>query len=139
MPGPIGKRSDQLRRRNKPEVPILHAEGGDDVEWPDPPDHWSEYAIEWYESLQISGTSAFFEQSDVAQALWTAELMSRALGSEKLNGQLISAIMSSMSELLTSEGSRRRMRIELARGGVEEDEKPGLNVVQLRQNISKAN
>lgn len=119
--GPIPKRSDQRRRRNEPEGGIDQIPGASDVTVPEPKEHWLPIAVEWYASLAESGQSDFYEPSDWAFAAFVAELMSTAMATGRLNGQLITAIMSGMTELLTTEGARRRARVELERETGEAD------------------
>jgi hypothetical protein len=122
--GPVPKRSAQRRRRNKPDVPTVSAPGAPVVERPEPDEAWEPGAARWYESLARSGQARFYEPSDWAQAWVWAELLSRALAQgQRPSAQLIMAWSSGATELLTTEGARRRMRIELERAGqVDEDE-----------------
>lgn len=127
MPGPIPKRSEHRRYRGKHAGPdLVKAPAGQpDVEddlWPDAPETWHPIATMWYDSLAVSGQSAFYEASDVALAYYVAELMSKALQAAKPSGQIIASIDSMMDKLLTSEGARRRARVELQRGEPEPDE-----------------
>lgn len=55
----------------------------------------------------------FYAQSDVATAYYVAEAMSRSLKSGRFSGQLFASIMSSMGDLVVTEGARRRAKIEL--------------------------
>ncbi|MFJ9671080.1 hypothetical protein ACIRP5_09880 [Streptomyces sp. NPDC101221] len=83
---------------------------------PPPEEDWHPIARRWYDSLVNSGQSFFFEPSDWAQAAYVAEAMSRNLNQgQRLSGQLFAAVISAASDLLTTEGSRRRLRIELSK------------------------
>ncbi|MGF2208967.1 hypothetical protein [Streptomyces albidoflavus] len=83
---------------------------------PDPDPLWHPIATDWYLSLQESGQAAFYQPSDWAMARYAAELMSRGLSSDRPpNGQYVAALNSVMASLLTTEGDRRRARIELER------------------------
>jgi len=115
----IPKRSTQRRRRNK--VDITHAPSNYEWEIPEPDEDWHEVATQWYLSLQKSGQKIFFENSDWAQAFYVAEAMSRSLRTSRTSGQLFSAVISAAGELLTTEGARRRMRVELERAHDEGD------------------
>lgn len=133
--GPVPKRSDQRRRRNKPEVPIDKAAGASEVEVPAANSKWHPVAKRWYESLAESGQSAFYQPSDWATAYLVAESMSRDLkpqfvavnevtGEEivkalPLKGASLSAYLKAFGTLLVTEGDRRRARVELERGGSE--------------------
>lgn len=119
--GPVPKRSDQRRRRNKTgEVTKAPSSTSEVSEIPpttltaDP--EWHSIAAEWFKSLAASGQSQFYEASDWATARYVAEAMSRNLSSgERFSAVLFAAVMSGMTELLTTEGSRRRARLELER------------------------
>lgn len=118
--GPIPKRSEERRRRNKDDGPeLIQAPAGGPEDLPDLPEPdplWHQIAADWYLSLQQSGQAAFYEPSDWAVARYAADLMSKVLLSERgPNGQLVAALNSVMSSLLTTEGDRRRARMELER------------------------
>jgi hypothetical protein len=83
---------------------------------PEPDPNWHEIATDWYLSLRESGQAQFYQPSDWAVARYAAELMSRGLSSDRPpNGQYVAALNSVMTALLTTEGDRRRARIELER------------------------
>lgn len=116
MPGPVPRRSTQRRRRNRDSRPeIVEVPRAPDAEGPPPASpEWHPIAVTWYESLSKSGQAVFYEPSDWATAQYVAEAMSRNLTSARgLSGQLFAAVMSAMTELLTTEGARRRARVEL--------------------------
>lgn len=113
--GPVPKRSTQRRRTNKPDVPIIHAPATAAAVAPAPDDLWHPLAREWFAALGRSGQSQFFEASDWAQAKVWAHLLSVELLKEKPSAMMIAAWSSGAAELLTTEGARRRMRIELER------------------------
>lgn len=116
MPGPIPKRSDQRRRVNRPEIAVDVAESfADRAVAPSADGGWHPLARDWFESLGESGQSAFYEASDWQTARVYAELLSRQLYSDRINSQIITAWSAGATELLTTEGARRRMRIELER------------------------
>jgi hypothetical protein len=118
--GPIPKRSEERRRRNKEEgAQLVQAPSGPPEDLPDVPEpdgHWHPIAADWFVSLRESGQAAFYQASDWATARYAAELMHRGLSSDRPpNGQYVAALNSLMSSLLTTEGDRRRARIELER------------------------
>jgi hypothetical protein len=83
---------------------------------PEPDPLWHPIATDWYLSLRESGQAQFYEPSDWAMARYAAELMSRGLSSDRPpNGQYVAALNSVMTSLLTTEGDRRRARMELER------------------------
>lgn len=119
--GPINKRSEELMgHRSKAELgSITKAPAGspaDLQDLPEPDELWHPIAADWYLSLRESGQSAFYEPSDWAMARYAAHVMSQVLLSDRgPNGQLVAALNSVMSSLLTTEGDRRRARMELER------------------------
>ncbi|MER5671149.1 hypothetical protein [Pseudonocardia alni] len=122
MPGPVPNRSDQRRRRNKPNIPIDSAQATGVPEWPEPEPHWNSIAARWFTSLGQSGQRAFYEPSDLAHAYLVAETMHRFLEADRTSGQLFAALLSGAAELLPTEASRRRLRIELAKAEVADSE-----------------
>lgn len=83
--------------------------------------HWHPIAKDWYESLAISGQSMFYEPSDWAAAQYVADIITRNLSAGKFSAVLFAAAWSAMGELMTTEGSRRRLRLELERTGALND------------------
>lgn len=114
-PGPIPNRSDQRRRRNKPEGGITSAPGALAVAAPEPDANWHPMASDWFASLATSGQAAFYQPSDWQTARVWAEVLSRQLQADKMSAVMVTAWASSASELLTTEGARRRGRLELER------------------------
>ena len=115
MPGPVPKPASQRRRRNKPDAPTSTAPAGRKVDTPEPDPDWQPVAAGWFQSLGESGQSAFYEASDWATARYVAEGMSRSLKAGRFSGQLFAAVMAAWTELLATEGARRRLRVELER------------------------
>ncbi|MFI6510124.1 hypothetical protein ACIBCT_21170 [Streptosporangium sp. NPDC050855] len=116
--GPVGKRSGQRHgHRTKAEqeaVTKVQVDGGPlPVEEPD--EAWHPIAQNWFRSLGLSGQRVFYEASDWATARYVAEAMSRNLEASRFSAQMFAAVMSGMSSLLTTEGDRRRVRVELER------------------------
>lgn len=118
MPGPVPKRSDQRRRRNTDaKGPVVKAKTAAKPPAKGSADpNWHHIATEWFNSLAESGQSQFYEASDWALAKLTAEMMDRLLRQgEKPSAVMFTAIQSAMTDLLTTEGARRRARVELER------------------------
>lgn len=117
MPGPVGNREDDLsrprERRGKDVVPVTKGVLRPVGEWPMPDLTWHPIAKQLYESLQTSGQSDFYQDSDVALAFSICDDLSYAKKSGKRSGQLLQTIYSAMERLLVTEGDRRRVRIEL--------------------------
>lgn len=121
MPGPIPNRSDQRRRRNKPEGSISTGPSAAVVVAPEPNPMWHATARSWYESLGQSGQTAYYQPSDWMVAYVWAEVLSQQLVADRMSAVMIQAWSSSASELLTTEGARRRARLELERTTVQSD------------------
>lgn len=131
--GPVPARSDQKRRRNKPDTPTDKVEVDGAVEIPAASDTWHATAQAWYASLERSGQSRFYEPSDWANAHFCAGLMSDALLDDKVNAQLVAQIRGLMADLLTTEGARRRAGIDLERKltGAPEPQQSSGNVTRM--------
>lgn len=117
MPGPIAKRSEERRRRNVTPG-LTKGQAGPRPTPPPVPHGWHSIARQWFNSLKTSGQSEYYEASDWAHALFVGEAMTRWLSGtsdDKMPAQLFAAIMQGMSELLTTEGARRRAKLELER------------------------
>lgn len=128
--GPIPKRSEERRRTNKPDdAEPVTAPAGTEILWPEPDIEWHDLAADWYASLAESGQAAFYQQSDVMTARYVAEAMSRNLLAGRFSAQLFAAVMGGMTELLTTEGSRRRVRIELERAPVAKQAPAGVTAI----------
>lgn len=132
--GPPPKRSDHRRRSNKTAGEqrvgeATKAPGAESVPVPPADPAWHPLAIEWYESLARSGQSKFYEPSDWTTAKLLAETISRELSPQALTYQghvtevlpmtvkagVLSALLKGMSDLMVTEGSRRRIALELQR------------------------
>jgi len=143
--GPVPKRSDQkLGHPTKAGASrTTKAPAGPSREVPASDAKWHPVARGWFESLAKSGQSRFYEPSDWATAYLIAESMTRDLNPQfvgfqftgkgeqqeavfetiPLKGASLSAYLKAMSNLLVTEGDRRRVQLELQRGGeVDRDE-----------------
>ncbi len=138
MPGPVPKRSDMRRRRNKPVNPIVNAPAVPVGDIPVPDPDWHPIARRWYESLAESGQSVWYQSSDWATAYVIAESMSRDLNPQfvdvsnqgeviertiPMKGASLTAYLRAMGVLLVTEGDRRRLQVELERPDVDDSGK----------------
>lgn len=113
--GPIPKRStERAGHRTKSEAPGRVAMNGA-VPVPSAFREWHPRARSWYRSLARSGQSRFYEASDWEYARVLADLLSRQLSSGRPSSEMMKAIFAGMDSLGTTEGARRRMRIEVER------------------------
>ncbi|WP_225448343.1 hypothetical protein [Streptacidiphilus sp. P02-A3a] len=132
MPGPVPKRSDQRRRRNTDDGPALvKAPAAKAPAIPRADADWHPIARRWYDSLRKSGQAQFYESSDWMTAVYLAEAMSRNLGQTKFSAQLFQSVMAGMTDLLTTEGARRRARVELQREDAADDPREAARVTLM--------
>lgn len=158
MPGPIPKRSEERRRRNKDGIEVLVVDLDNalaqEVEVPAPPmkteawdeelqdyvaleepeSEWHPTAEAWYRSLARSGQAIFYEPSDWSTAYVLAGQLSLAMEPRPVQigmdsegkpifrtmvvpmpGSALTAWLKGAAALMTTEGERRRLRIELER------------------------
>lgn len=117
MPGPVPKRSDQRRRRNKPaggEVTKISTDTP--VKAPRVSPSWHPLMKDWFRSLKESGQAVFYEPSDWQQARLLAELMSQELKRDKpIRANILAEFHAASMMLMTTEGARRKLRLELQR------------------------
>lgn len=67
------------------------------------------------QALTESAQAKYFEPSDWQAARFVAHEMDRYIRSARPSSQMFAALMSAMSDLLVTEGTRRRVRIEIER------------------------
>lgn len=119
--GPVPKRSNaRAGHRTKAEQPDKVTRSGS-VPVPPSSAAWADEARRWYESLAESGQSQYFEPSDWAYARLLARLLSDQLGKARPSSEMMKAVLSAMNDLGTTEGARRRMRIEVERAVADDD------------------
>lgn len=120
--GPVPKRSDERIRRNKDEVPIEKVEAIGPVEIPELGfDNPHPVVVDLYRSLSESAQSQFYEPSDWQYARFALHFANRLLTSPKPSGQMLASVNAMLTDLLVSEGSRRRVRLEVERNQAEGD------------------
>lgn len=113
--GPVPKRSSaRAGHRTKAEQPDKVSVPGR-VRVPPASRDWASEARAWYQSLRASGQSRWFEPSDWEFARLLARLLSDQMERDRPSSEMVKAILSAMGDLGTTEGSRRRMRIEVER------------------------
>jgi len=136
--GPVPKRSTQRRRRNKDEEPESAPATAPTVAIPAASEHWHESATRWYESLAESGQAQFFEPSDWAAAQIVAGQLSEFLTASKRSAMMFSHLWSAMTDLLTTEGARRRLKIEIDRDQPSVDDGEAATVARLNDYRSRS-
>ena len=136
--GPVPKRSTERRRRNKESEVETAPPLTDKVDQPAADPKWHPIAREWYESLATSGQAQFYEPSDWIFAKYVAEAMSRNLKAPKtkFSSVLFASVLSGMSDLLTTEAARRRVRLEIERSGAPEKPASVTAIAYYRKRVS---
>lgn len=117
MPGPIPKRSDQRVRRNRPDVPVEKVTALGVVRSPDGLGFDEPHPLtqDMWDSLHSSAQSRFFEKSDWAHARTVLHFLDMQLKSSRPGAQMLQALFKELGDLLVTEGSRRRLRLEIDR------------------------
>jgi len=125
--GPVPKRSEERLRANEPEIPIERLEVEGEVEIPDLglPFKPHPMVVDFYESLKASAQSRYYEPSDWEYARIACFILNNILNNPKRpNSELFKALQSAMSNLLVTEGDRRRLRLEVVRNAEKSQEDP---------------
>jgi len=125
-PGPIPKRSEERRRRNK-ENPVETVPATGNVKPARCPAGLHAEARGWYLAHADSGQAQFFERTDWRQLRVLAIILDDMLQAPRVSAQLFAAWNSAASELGTTEGARRRLHIEIDR----KPQKPALAAVTV--------
>jgi hypothetical protein len=112
---PRAPKRSELRRRTNVVEGLERAPGAPVVPIPPATRGWHPIARDWYRSLAKSGQSAYYEPSDWQTARMVADQMTKLLNAEEPNAALLRAVLESSRDLLTTEGQRRRLRLELIR------------------------
>lgn len=122
MPGPVPKRSEERIRRNKPETPITKIEVDGPARQPDlGMDDPHPIIKEFWESMGQSGQAQYYEPTDWSYAKFTLHFADQLLKSSRPSAQLLQGVNSALGDLLVSEGSRRRVRMEVERNQAKAD------------------
>jgi hypothetical protein len=125
---PVPKRNAERRRRNLESRADVAKRSGS-VPVPPASRGLHPVAHRWYAALARSGQSDYFEPSDWAAALYVAEAITVNLASVKFSAQLFAVVWAAMQDLLTTEQARRRARIEVERDIADQENRPGVTVI----------
>jgi hypothetical protein len=117
MPGPVPNREADLarpRERKGSDQQSVTKGKARKVRWPAPDTEWHPLAREIYFGCKNSGQADFYQQSDIAllRSLMDDLTVAKRNPGQR-SGQLLQTLYSTLSNLLVSEGDRRRVRIEL--------------------------
>lgn len=161
MPGPIPKRTEQRRRQNKEDRDVSNSQAWpmpenlpvpDDYEVKPPDENWHPIAKSFYVGSLRSGQVYYYEASEYELLYLLCESISRDMkpqvvgidpetGEVKraripLKGTSLNAYMKVMGDLLITEGSRRRAKIELTRMELEPDNSRKNNLQSLKDRLA---
>lgn len=116
MPGPPPKRSEERIRRNVAEYEITKIPAIGVVEQPELGfDDPHPITVELWEGFANSAQSQYYEPSDWAYAKFTLHFADQLLKNSRPSAQMYQGITSSFTDLLVSEGARRRVAMEIER------------------------
>lgn len=134
MSGPPPKRSEQRVRRNKPDVPIEKlVTDGKPVSAPRAVDGWHYLCIELWDAMKESAQARYYEPSDWQFAKIQLHLLSQQLQAGRASAQMVATINTALTNLLLTEGDRRRVRLEIQRQEAQAD------VVDIAEELRKRN
>lgn len=143
--GPVPQRTEQRRRTNAdPAGPVTKLTGAPSAAkarrappMPSASRDWHPIARRWFTALGRSGQREFYEPSDWMEAFAAAEVLSRLLLADKLSAVGLAAWTAMSARLLTTEGDRRRVRIELGRHKPASDPDAEAGVTSMAGWVSK--
>ena len=115
--GPVPKRDDERKRTNERPMETTRAVGAAEVKQPRGDGDWHPIVKKLWKAMGESGQSQFYEPSDWAIAYSTMDDLSDYKRQARRSPAMLQVIMSSLSNLLVTEGDRRRVQIELSRPG----------------------
>lgn len=143
MPGPVPKRSNQRLSKDKSRNDSVEIVEGikpsEDLKSID--ENWNQTMTTWFQSLLDSGQSRFYQASDWSTARMWCEIITREMDKpEGVSASMMSQFTVVANSLLTTEGSRRRARLEMLAPEVEKEIKDTIDsadsyIDSITQNI----
>jgi hypothetical protein len=142
MPGPVPNRPEDLSRerdQNRGDrVPL--AQGTlrpvNDV-WA-PAEHWSDMVQELYLSAAESGQSDFYQKSDWMLWFSLCDDLDYYKKMGKRSGQMLQTIYAAMTDLLVTEGARRKARVILSEPESEQNDAAVLQLADYKSALGVA-
>lgn len=134
MPSPIPKRDDQRRNQNTRKADKIYTRDGDlPVKQPPAPRGWCKEAKAWYKSLSTSAQSIFYEDSDWQTAIAAGYLYDDWMTTRRAT--TFGEFRMLCSQLMVTEGERRRARVEIHRNAAEEEKKGAVAVTEYKARL----
>lgn len=127
----VPKRDDKRRNKATRKADKIYAEGG--VEQPEPPAAWGLMAKEWYRSLEDSAQAEFYEPSDWQTAIVAGWLLDEWMNTRRAT--TMGEFRMLCSQLMATEGERRRARLEIHRNAPDEDKKGAVAVSEYKARL----
>ena len=142
MPGPVPKRPDERIRRNEDVVPTDKIEVYGEVVVPplNLPFDPHPMVVDFYDGLINSAQAQFYEPSDWEYARVVCFMLQTLVTSSKPSSEMYKAWQTATSNLLVTEGDRRRLRIEIARKAVTDqvDDASEALILQFKERMEGA-
>ena len=128
---PVPKRDDKRRNRVTAKADKIYAEGR--VEAPAAPAAWSQQAKDWYASLAESAQAEFYEPSDWQTALVAGWLLDEWMSTRRAT--TMGEFRMLCTQLVATEGDRRRARLEIHRNAPEEEKRGAVAVSEYKARL----
>ena len=110
--GQVAAKTDgEKRGHDRPGTESEPRLAGRAAEWAPAHERWHTAAVRWYESLAVSGQSAYYQQSDADQAYVLAEALSYGL--KRHEASWVRIWLTGSRELLSTESARRGAHVRL--------------------------
>lgn len=113
IPAPKKRSEERTGHRTKAELEQVSKGQMQPVKWPRARKDWSYSVKEMYNSVKDSGTSYWYQQSDVTRLRFLCDEIERYKQAGKQSAMMYTALISEMSNLMFSEADRRKANIEL--------------------------
>lgn len=138
-PGPIPKRSTERTRRNAQGEDGLTVKKGEALPyaWPEPNPEWDEVVTDFYNSFKLSGMAYYYQQTDVQWIFIGCEEMHK-YRTGRGSAMHLQAILSIFNQDLgVTEGSRRKIKIELDKPEDDAPDVEGEKMIDINQRLKK--
>lgn len=112
MPGPVPKRADQRRRRNKPTIPVDQVDGAA-ASAPELGFETHPVVADWFAALSDGPEARYYTPAMWQRARIVAKMLSGVLESGRPSSQMYAALQQDMKSLLVDAGELRRLGIEV--------------------------
>jgi len=100
---------------------------------PEPDPDWGPAATRWYQSLPLSAFSNLYEPSDWETAWFLAKYLNDLTKRPSAHG--LAALMSGMGELMVTEASRRRAKVEIMYPDPDEAQQQQARIINIQDRL----